>query len=442
MKSLYDEDIKNRHKRSEELYKEAKSKMPGGVNSPVRAFKNVGMSPLFIDHAAGDKIYDVDGNEYIDFIGSWGPNILGAANPKVVKAVKSAVDKGLSFGACHYGEIVLAGYIKEDNPSCELVRLVNSGTEACMSAIRTARGYTHRNKIIKFDGNYHGHSDCLLVKGGSGVMTFDDSINSGKGLTGSAVPGSAGVPESIIKETLTARYNDLSSVEKLFHEYGDDIACIIVEPVAANMGVVPPKPEFLKGLREITNQYGTILIFDEVITGYRLALGGAEEYFGIKPDMKCLGKIIGGGMPLAAYGGRADIMETVSPDGPVYQAGTLSGNPLAAAAGIATIQQLRADKDFYGKLNSKAYVLETAFRHAGINVNREGSILTPFFNERPVIDYETSAASDTAKYADYFKYMLKNGIYAAPSQFEAMFVSAAHSDADIEKTAELILEYK
>ena len=411
--------------RSEELYTKAEKLMPGGVNSPVRACRNVGKTPLFIDRASGDKIYDVDGNEYIDYVCSWGPNILGHAHPRVVNAVIKAVEKGLTFGACHEGEIILAEKIRTHYPSMEMVRLVNSGTEAVMSAVRTARGYTKRNKIVKFEGCYHGHSDGLLVKAGSGLLTH-------------STPDSAGVAQGCAENTMLAGYNDECSVAALFEEYGSDIAALIVEPCAANMGVVPPKKGFLQFLRDITKKYGTLLIFDEVITGFRLSLGGAQKYYGVIPDMTTVGKIVGGGMPLAAYGGSREIMECVSPLGSVYQAGTLSGNPVAVSAGIETIRMLEEIPDIYSELDKKSAMIEDAMKNSGLNVNRVGSILTPFFTDKPVSDHKTALSSDTNRFSQYYSYMLENGIYTAPSQFEAMFVSYAHMNEDIEYTCRVI----
>ena len=411
--------------RSEKLYERACKFMPGGVNSPVRACRSVGVSPLFIRSAKGSKIYDEDGNEFIDYICSWGPNILGHAVPQITEAVKSACDSGLTFGACHRGEIELAELIQKHFPSMEMLRLVNSGTEAVMSAIRAARGFTGRDKIIKFEGCYHGHSDGLLAKAGSGLMTH-------------SIPSGAGVPAGCTADTLLARYNDEASVEKLFGEYGGKIAALIVEPCAANMGVVPPKPGFLKFLREITEKYGALLIFDEVITGFRLSDGGAQKYYGVTPDLTTLGKIVGGGMPLAVYGGKREIMECVAPLGSVYQAGTLSGNPCAVAAGIAQLKLIESTPDLYARIDSSAEKLHAAMLEAGLNANRCGSLLTVFFTDRQVTDYDTARACDTGKFAEYWRNMLANGIYAAPSQFEAMFVSYAHSDEDIERTIQAI----
>lgn len=415
--------------KSQKLYSQALQFMPGGVNSPVRAFKSVGKAPLFIEKAKGSKIYDADGNGYIDYVCSWGPNILGHAYPEVIEAVKKSCDKGLTFGACHKGEIELAEIIQKNVPSMEMLRLVNSGTEAVMSAVRAARGFTGRDKIVKFEGCYHGHSDGLLVKAGSGLLT-------------NSIPDSSGVPKGYTDNTLLAKYNDIDSVAELFDTYGNDIACVIVEPCAANMGVVPPKEGFLKFLRDITKQYNSLLIFDEVITGFRLGLDGAQGYYGIKPDMTTLGKIVGGGMPLAAYGGKKEIMECIAPSGSVYQAGTLSGNPVAVAAGLTTLKILDQNPDIYNELERKSKQIESAMVNAGLNVNRVGSLLTVFFNNTKVENYDSAKQSDTQKYAEYFSYLLENGIYTAPSQFEAMFVSAAHSDKDIEYTCNVILNFK
>ncbi len=415
--------------RSEKLYAEACGYMPGGVNSPVRACRSVGTTPLFIERAKGSRIWDEDGNEFIDYVCSWGPNILGHACEPVISAVKAACEKGLTFGACHKSEIELARLIRKHFPSMEMLRLVNSGTEAVMSAIRAARGFTGRDKIIKFEGCYHGHSDGLLVKAGSGLMT-------------QSIPSGAGVTEGCTRDTLLAKYNDESSVRALFDEHGGEIAALIVEPCAANMGVVPPKEGFLQFLRDITAEHGAMLIFDEVITGFRLSDGGAQKLYGVTPDLTTLGKIVGGGMPLAAYGGRREIMECVAPLGSVYQAGTLSGNPCAVAAGIATLKQIESTPDIYEALNKKSAVLEEAMKSAGLNVNRCGSLMTVFFNSEKVVSYDESRACDTEKYAEYYRHLLRNGIYAAPSQFEAMFVSYAHTAEDIERTAEIIKAFK
>lgn len=415
--------------KSKELYSKALGFMPGGVNSPVRAYGSVGRTPLFIESAKGSKIYDEDGNEFIDYVCSWGPNILGHCDPAVISAVTEACGRGLTFGACHKGEIRLAQLIQKHFPSMEMLRLVNSGTEAVMSAIRAARGYTGRDKIVKFEGCYHGHSDGLLVSAGSGLLT-------------NSIPSSAGVPVGYTETTLLAKYNDESSVERLFDSDGGQIAAVIAEPCAANMGVVPPKKGFLEFLRKITEQYGAVLIFDEVITGFRLSIGGAQKFYGIAPDLTTLGKIVGGGMPLAAYGGKREIMECVAPLGSVYQAGTLSGNPAAVAAGIATIEQLEARPGIYDELDKKSAEIEKAMRSAGLNVNRCGSLLTAFFADGNVTDYDTAKSADTKKYAEYFGYLLENGIYTAPSQFEAMFVSAAHSAEDIKHTCGVIENFR
>lgn len=415
--------------KSDSIYNEAVTVMPGGVNSPVRAYRNVGRNPLFIEKGKGSKIYDIDGNEYIDYICSWGPNILGHCYPKVIEEVKKACDNGLTFGAPTEKEVVLAELIREIMPSMEVLRMVNSGTEAVMSAIRVARGFTKRDMILKFKGCYHGHSDGLLVKAGSAALT-------------AAIPDSLGVPKSYTENTLVALYNDEKSVEELFEKYGDKIACVVVEPVAANMGVVLPKKGFLQFLRDITEKYGSLLIFDEVITGFRLSLGGAQEYFGIKPDMTTLGKIVGGGMPMAVYGGRKEIMDCVAPLGGVYQAGTLSGNPIATTAGIATLTALKENKHLYAELEKKAEKIANSYRKIGASVNQIGSLLSGFFTDREVNDYDSATSSDTEKYAKFFNYLLENGIYIAPSQYEAMFVSMAHSDEDIEKTCKVIESYK
>lgn len=417
---------------SEKIFKEACEVMPGGVNSPVRAYRAVGMTPRFIDHAKGAYIYDIDGNEYIDYIGSWGPMILGHAREEVVKAVCDAAARGTSYGAPTVAEVEIAEMINEAVPCSEMVRLVNSGTEAVMSAIRAARGYTGRDYIIKFEGCYHGHSDGLLVKGGSGLLT-------------EKIPDSAGVPAAFVEKTLVAQYNDLDSVRVLFDNYKDKIAALIVEPVAANMGVVPPQPGFLEGLRKITEENGALLIFDEVITGFRLSYGGAQEYFGVTPDMAALGKIIGGGMPMAAYCGRKDIMCKVSPTGPVYQAGTLSGNPAAVAAGLATLKILRAHKDeTYPAINKNAEIIASAFKraidkyHVPAAVNRVGSLMTIFFTDKEVTSFKGATSSDLEMFKRYFAKMLEQKIYIAPSQFEAFFVGYEHKEKEIEKTVAAI----
>ena len=416
---------------SKHLYDRAIKRLPGGVNSPVRAYQAVGRTPRFIRSAKGAHITDVDGNEMIDYVCSWGPGILGHADPRVVEQVKKACDEGLTYGAPTEREVEMAELLAELVPSMEGSRLVSSGTEATMSAIRVARGYTRRDKIIKFRGCYHGHSDGLLVKAGSAALT-------------TSVPDSAGVPADYTKNTLVAEYNNRESVRELFEANPDSIAAIIVEPVAANMGVVLPQDGFLAFLREITSEYGALLIFDEVITGFRLALGGAQQYFHVTPDLSTFGKIIGGGMPVGAYGGREDIMRMVSPDGPVYQAGTLSGNPIATAAGLATLRILQEDTGIYDRLEARAKELADAVREAAgerVSVNQIGSLMSIFFTGDAVTDYESATHSDTKQYADYFGYLLDRGIYVAPSQFEAMFLSDAHSKEDVECTIEVMREY-
>ncbi len=416
---------------SKHLYDRAIKRLPGGVNSPVRAYQAVGRTPRFIQSAKGAHITDVDGNEMIDYVCSWGPGILGHADPRVVEQVKKACDEGLTYGAPTEREVEMAELLAELVPSMEVSRLVSSGTEATMSAIRVARGYTRRDKIIKFRGCYHGHSDGLLVKAGSAALT-------------TSVPDSAGVPADYTKNTLVAEYNNRESVRELFEANPDLIAAIIVEPVAANMGVVLPQDGFLAFLREITSEYGALLIFDEVITGFRLALGGAQQYFHVTPDLSTFGKIIGGGMPVGAYGGREDIMRMVSPDGPVYQAGTLSGNPIATAAGLATLRILKEDTGIYDRLEARAKELADAVREAAgerVSVNQIGSLMSIFFTGDAVTDYESATHSDTKQYADYFGYLLDRGIYVAPSQFEAMFLSDAHSKEDVECTIEVMREY-
>ena len=417
--------------KSEELYKIALDLMPGGVNSPVRAFGAVGRNPLFIDHAKGSYVYDVDGNKFIDYVCSWGPGILGHSHPEVLEEVVKACFDGLTFGAPTGKENQLAQLVQECVPSMEMMRMVSSGTEATMSAIRAARGFTGRDKIIKFKGCYHGHSDGLLVQAGSAALT-------------QSVPDSSGVPASFAEQTLVALYNDKDSVRELFENNKDQIAALIVEPVAANMGVVIPDDDFLPFLREITEENGTILIFDEVITGFRLGGGGAQEWFGIKPDLSTFGKIVGGGMPMAIYGGRRDIMKNISPTGKVYQAGTLSGNPIATTAGIKTLEILRDHPELYTKIEAntkklaKAYKVRAEKQGIAIHVNQIGSLMSAFFTGENVKDYAGATSSDTKAYADYFNYMLENGIYVAPSQFEAMFISAAHSDEDIQRTIDVL----
>lgn len=417
--------------KSKELFEAAKRHIPGGVNSPVRAFASVGQTPRFIASAHGSRIVDVDGNEMIDYVCSFGPTILGHAHPAVVKKVQKACENGFTYGAPTENEVLLAEWISEMVPSMEVSRLVSSGTEAVMSAVRAARGYTKRDKIIKFKGCYHGHSDGLLVKAGSAALT-------------TSVPDSAGVPLDFTKHTLIAHYNDRESVEALFLANPNEIAAVIVEPVAANMGVVLPEDGFLEFLREITKQYGALLIFDEVITGFRLALGGAQEYFHVTPDLTTLGKIVGGGMPIGAYGGRREIMEQVSPIGPVYQAGTLSGNPIATTAGLETLRILKEDTEIYERLEQKAKKIADTVRKAAkdrVCVNQIGSLVGIFFTSEQVKDYDSALSSDTAEYARYFSYLLERGIYIAPSQFEAMFLSDAHTKEDIAFTCQVMMSY-
>ena len=413
---------------SDELFEKSKKYIPGGVNSPVRAFNAVGGDPIFIRNGKGDRVFDVDGNEYIDYVSSWGPLILGHAYEPVLEAVSKACANGLTFGAPTGIEYDVAELITEMMPSVEKVRMVNSGTEAVMSAIRVARGYTGRDYIVKFVGCYHGHSDGLLVKAGSGALT-------------QSAPDSAGVPSGYAEYTLLADYNDADSVQKLFDEYKDKIAAVIVEPVAANMGVVPPEKGFLEALRKMTTENGALLIFDEVITGFRLARGGAQEVFGIEADLTTLGKIIGGGMPVGAYGGRADIMDKVAPVGSVYQAGTLSGNPVAMSAGLTQLTILNDNPEIYDKLEEKGAKLEAAYREKlgdSVCINRAGSVMSVFFTPEKVRDYDSALTSDTEKFSRYFRYMIENGIYVAPSQFEALFISAALTDEDLDRTIEVI----
>lgn len=416
---------------SDKLFEESIRHIPGGVNSPVRAYHSVGRNPIFIKRASGSHIYDEDDNAYIDYVCSWGPGILGHAHEQVIQAVTNACYDGLTFGAPTRKELEIAELIADIMPSMEMTRMVSSGTEAVMSAIRLARGYTGREYIIKFRGCYHGHSDGLLVKAGSGALT-------------QAVPDSAGVPEGYTMYTLIAEYNSEASVKHLFEKYSDKIAAVVIEPVAANMGVVPPKEGFLEFVRDITKSYGALLIFDEVITGFRLALGGAQEYFGVIPDITTLGKIVGGGMPVGAYGGRREIMELVAPVGPVYQAGTLSGNPIAMTAGLETLRLLQNNRDIYDRIEENTAKLAGAVRRAAgrkVTVNQIGSLMSVFFTENDVVDMDTAMTSDTQKYAEYFRFMLGHGINLAPSQFEAMFISAAHTDSDIETTCEVIEKF-
>ena len=414
--------------RSEELYRQALQLMPGGVNSPVRAFKSVGLTPLIMKRGSGCKIYDEDDNEFIDYVGSWGPLILGHSHPEVVQAICDCAQDGTSFGATCAREIELAKLICAAFPSIERIRMVNSGTQATMSAIRVARAYTGRNKIIKFEGCYHGHADSFLVKAGSGMLT-------------AGVQSSPGIPKTITEHTLLCKYNDLESVKKAFMQFGPDIAALIIEPVAGNMGLIPADPEFLAGIREITSKYGSVLIFDEVITGFRVTYGGIQNLTGITPDMTTLGKIIGGGLPVGAYGGKKEIMDLVAPQGNVYQAGTLSGNPLAMAAGIATLKILQ-DQDFYDRMEVLGYLLtgkiRTLFESHNMYycIKRLGSMFCVFFTEDEVFDYETVQKCDTEKYAKFYKNLLAEGVYLPPSQFEVSFLSCAHEIEDINKTIE------
>ncbi|TRZ37397.1 glutamate-1-semialdehyde-2,1-aminomutase [Niallia circulans] len=413
------------YEKSEKAFKEAVELMPGGVNSPVRAFKSVKRNPVFMDSGKGSKIYDIDGNEYIDYVLSWGPLILGHANDQVVEAIKKVAEQGTSFGAPTLIENELARLVKERVPSIEIIRMVSSGTEATMSAIRLARGYTGRNKIIKFEGCYHGHGDSLLIKAGSGVATL-------------GLPDSPGVPEGVAANTITVAYNDLESIKYAFENFGDDIAGIIVEPVAGNMGVVPPKDGFLQGLREITDQYGALLIFDEVMTGFRVDYGCAQGYFGITPDLTCLGKVIGGGLPVGAYGGKAEIMNQIAPSGPIYQAGTLSGNPLAMTAGFQTLSQLTPDS--YQQFIQKADKLEAGLKAAAekyeipFTINRAGSMIGFFFTNEEVVDYDSAKTSNLDYFAAFYNEMLEQGVFLPPSQFEGLFLSTALSDDDIVHT--------
>jgi len=414
--------------RSAELFNEAQTLLPGGVDSPVRAFRAVGGTPRFIARGKASRVWDVDGNEYIDYLGSWGPLIAGHAHPGVVAAVQDAATRGTSYGAPTEAEVQLARLVKGAFPSIELVRFVSSGTEATMTALRLARAFTHREKILKFDGGYHGHADGLLVQAGSGPLTL-------------GAPDSPGVPTAAAQQTLSVAYNDLAAVRTAFDAHPGEIAAVIVEPVAGNMGVIPPDPGFLEHLRGLTREHGALLVFDEVITGFRVALGGAQELFRVTPDLTCLGKIVGGGLPVGAYGGRRAIMEQIAPLGPVYQAGTLSGNPLAMAAGIATLQLL-TESGVYAhleKLSSRlADGLASVSRDAGIptTINRVGSMLTCFFAEAPIVDYVSAKRADTRRYAAFFQAMLDRGIYLAPSQFEAAFVSLAHTESDTDQTIE------
>ena len=418
--------------KSRVLYAEAKRVLVGGVDSPVRAFAAVGGTPRFIRKAKGSRITDEDGNTYIDYVCSWGALILGSSHPRVVAALRAAVNRGTSYGAPTRLETDLANLVIDAFPSVEKIRFVNSGTEATMSALRVARAYTKRNKILKFEGCYHGHADTMLVKGGSGMATF-------------GIPDSAGVTQGATQDTIVASYNDLDAVKQVFEEYQDQIAAVIVEPIAANMGLVPPKPNFLQGLRNLTKKFGALLVFDEVITGFRASIGGAQKLYRIAADLTCLGKIIGGGLPVGAYGGAKEIMSLISPSGPVYQAGTLSGNPLAMTAGIATLREIRK-AGFYEKLEEKSAALERGLRsaaenaHVEVQLNRVGSMLGLFLNREAVVDYGKAKSSDTSAYRILFNFMLERGVYLPPSAFETMFVSAAHTRRDTERTVRVAAE--
>ncbi|NGP45107.1 glutamate-1-semialdehyde 2,1-aminomutase [Bacillaceae bacterium SIJ1] len=411
---------------SKTAFEQAKRVVPGGVNSPVRAFSTVGLTPVFAAKGQGARMFDVDGNEFIDYIGSWGPLILGHARPEVVAAIKEAASCGTSFGLSTEIEVKMAELICKSMPSIEMVRMVSSGTEASMSALRLARGYTKRQKIVKFQGGYHGHADALLIKSGSGPATL-------------GLPDSLGVPDNVTAHTLTAPYNSMDSVRFLFEQCGEQIAAVIVEPVAGNMGVIPPAPEFLQGLREITEQYGSLLIFDEVMTGYRVGYYGAQGLYGITPDLTCLGKIIGGGLPVGAYGGKREIMEKIAPVGAIYQAGTLSGNPLAMAAGYTTLRLLE-EPGLYEDLERKTTRLAEGFRQNAeltgipLEINRVGSMFSVFFSEQEVVDYDTAKGANMQLFKAYYKVMLDNGILTAPTPYEVGFVSVAHRDEDIERT--------
>jgi glutamate-1-semialdehyde 2,1-aminomutase len=418
--------------RSHRLYKKACKLIPGGVNSPVRAFRAVGGNPVFIDRAKGSKIYDVDGNAYIDYVLSWGPLILGHTHPKIVNALKKAIERGTSYGAPTRLEIELAELVLKAYPSMDKVRMVNSGTEATMSAVRVARGFTGRDKIIKFDGCYHGHADGLLVKAGSGATTF-------------GVPDSPGVPKSYAKNTITLPFNNINALKAVIKNEWRSIACVVIEPVVGNIGCVLPKSGFLESLRKLTKDHAIVLIFDEVMTGFRVSYGGAQAYYGITPDMTCLGKIIGGGLPVGAYGGKKEIMSMVSPEGPVYQAGTLSGNPLAMTAGIETLKILSKDGS-YAKLEKISALLEKGLRDAaktaGVRTRfyRAGTMFCTYFTDTDVIDYKTAKTSDTSRFSRFFSALLKRNVYVAPSQFEAGFISLAHTERDVEKTVKAAYE--
>lgn len=416
---------------SEALFERAQARIPGGVNSPVRAFRGVGGKPLFIARGEGSHIFDVDGNSYIDYVNSWGPLLLGHRPKVVTDAIRDALEIGTSFGAPTEGEVELAELIAATVPSMEMVRLVNSGTEATMSALRLARGFTSRDLIVKFEGCYHGHVDSLLVKAGSGMATL-------------GIADTAGVPKAFAETTIALPYNSIAAVEKAFSERGDQVAAVIVEPVVGNMGCVPPAPGFLESLRELTARHGALLIFDEVMTGFRVALGGAQQRFGIRPDLTTLGKIIGGGLPMAAYGGRADIMQKIAPLGNVYQAGTLSGNPIAVAAGLAMLRYITGHPEIYDLLETRGEQLTGALKRTpppGVTVNRVGAMFTIFFSSDPVTDWESAKKADTQRFAKFFQFMLEQGVYLAPSQFEAAFLSTALSEADVDATVAATREF-
>lgn len=412
---------------SRSAFEEAKLYIPGGVNSPVRAFKSVGLTPIYIDRGEGSRVYDIDGNSFIDYVGSWGPLIMGHAHPEVVEALQETAAKGTSFGAPTLLETKMAKLVCERVPSIEVVRMVNSGTEATMSAIRLARGYTGRSKIIKFEGSYHGHADSLLIKAGSGIATL-------------GLPDSPGVPESVASNTIAVPYNDLESVQLAFERFGEEIAAVIVEPVAGNMGVVPPQPGFLEGLRKVTSDYGSVLIFDEVMTGFRVDLNCAQGRYGVTPDLTCLGKVIGGGLPVGAYGGKRELMDQIAPAGPIYQAGTLSGNPLAMAAGYTTLNLLTPA--VYEQLEERGARLQAGFERNAqefgipLTINRIGSMVCPFFTNMPVVNFDTAKTSDLDRFRRYFAAMVQEGVSVPPSQFEGMFISGAHTVEDIDATIE------
>jgi len=425
MSETIDPSRQRRDERSKAAFEIAKQYIPGGVNSPVRAFKSVGLTPVYMERGSGSRVYDIDGNSYIDYVASWGPRIMGHAHPEVVEAIKRTAEKGTSFGAPTELETLMAQLVCERVPSADIVRMVNSGTEATMSALRLARGYTKRSKILKFEGSYHGHADSLLIKAGSGVATL-------------GLPDSPGVPESIASHTITVPYNDIESVKLAFEKFGEQIACVIVEPVAGNMGVVPPLPGFLQGLRDVTTQYGSLLIFDEVMTGFRVNYHCAQGLFGITPDLTCLGKVIGGGLPVGAYAGRRDLMEQMAPAGPIYQAGTLSGNPLAMAAGYTTLKLMTPER--YEQLERLSTRLQLGFeanaakRGIACTINRVGSMVCPFFTDTHVINFETAKTSNLDRFRTYFASMLDLGVSVAPSQYEGMFVSGVHTEEDIDLT--------